>query len=378
MTVQRKKITRSLAPWSTDGKPPREFCLFYFGANESTKGTVYLTKESATRCVASWQDYGNALLGDYEHAVTQIQSDGAPASCRFDLAIKQDGLYAVNVRWTPRAQKYFADKEYFYYSPYFSAEKAADDKWLVVEIINVALTNNPATKNQRPLIAVSWGRKAYNYMLSQELIDKLKALVVEKGMPEESASDFLLALMSMLEMGEKEEAPAPAEMPLADVKPEEQMPMADPMPSDTQALSKVLSALQAQLSAQSKEIAELRKDKQGREQEKRNELFSKFKGEGRLRFAKEADARLILDKHGVDAFTMAFGAVEPIVAQVAPKGATVPNVNEVVSPTKAKHSLGSIAPVFSQEEVESFMKRPGNDKLTYRQALSALSRSVKG
>lgn len=375
----RRRQALSLAPWSKDGRPPKEFALFYFGANESTKGTVYLTKSSALKCLTAWRDYGNTLIGDYEHAVTEIQPEGAPASCRFDLAVKSDGIYAVNVRWTPRAQKYFADKEYFYYSPYFSIEKDAQDRWLVVEIINLALTNNPATKNQRPLIAVSWGRKVHD-MLSQELIDKLKALAVEKGMPEESAADFLLALMPMLEMGEESgESEAPAsEMPLA-CAPEDKAAMGD-MPAaepDMQALSKdVTKAMQTQMAAMAKEIAELKKQAFSREVEKRNALFSQFKKEGRLRFAKEADARAILEQHGESAFRMAFGAVTPLVEQSAPKSPE--NLKSTADLSKNAPKLGSNAPLFDEDEVKVFLSKPENKGMSYRDALVTLSRTAKG
>lgn len=135
--------------------PPTEFRIFRAGVNDSTKGSVTFDAEAAKAVMAAWKDYGNDLPVDYAHAMIQgLAVDPAlagKAAGWFDLEVRDGELWAVNVRWTEAAAEALTAKEYRYISPAFYTDK--DGR--VVELVNVALTNIPATKDQDALVAAS-------------------------------------------------------------------------------------------------------------------------------------------------------------------------------------------------------------------------------
>lgn len=136
------------------GEPPREFRIFPFGRVETTKGVFLFDQEAARRVMRAWRDYGNRLSIDYEHQALEPVSNGpVPAAGWFDLEAREDGLWAVNVEWTPRAMELLRNREYRYFSPAFYV----DEEGRIVELINLALTNLPATKRMEPLVAKAVG-----------------------------------------------------------------------------------------------------------------------------------------------------------------------------------------------------------------------------
>lgn len=128
-----------------------EVRLFRFGENPTEKRTFLLTKADAAACVKAWRARGTDLSWDYEHAVTEIQAHGAPAAAWCGLEVRNDGLWAVNIRWTAKARTHLEAKEYRYCSPFFEHDEAGH----VRNIINIALTNIPATHGISPLVAAS-------------------------------------------------------------------------------------------------------------------------------------------------------------------------------------------------------------------------------
>ena len=153
----------------TGKKVPTERLLFKFGANKTTKGTFYLTEEVAKTILNSWKAYGNKLNIDYSHQqlAEKQTADGSISAGTYDLAIKSDGLYAVNIEWTTRAAKYITDKEYIYTSPAFITE-LRDGKEVIIEVINFALTNIPATLHMDELL-IAASRSLKNYKDNKEL-----------------------------------------------------------------------------------------------------------------------------------------------------------------------------------------------------------------
>ncbi len=130
--------------------PPKAFRIFPFGEIETTKGRFLFDEEAARRVIEAWKDYGNRLPIDYEHQTFDPVTNGpVPAAGWFDLEVRPDGLWAVNVEWTPRAEELLKNREYRYFSPTFRT----DDAGRIVELINVALVNLPATKHMEPLVA---------------------------------------------------------------------------------------------------------------------------------------------------------------------------------------------------------------------------------
>lgn len=131
-----------------EGQPPTEFRIFAMGDNESSKGTVKLDAESVAALMAAWAKHGmDKMPIDYGHGM--VFRDDHRSAGWADLEVRDDGLWAVNVEWTPQAEQHLRDREFRFVSPAFMTDK----KGRVVELLNVALTNIPATRNAIPLVA---------------------------------------------------------------------------------------------------------------------------------------------------------------------------------------------------------------------------------
>lgn len=136
-------------------KPATEQLLFAFGDNQTSKGTFVLDAEGAALVMAKWRDQGNDLPIDYEHEIAiaaedpEFKGGALKTAGYFKLELREDGIYAVSIDWTPEALQKLADGELKYTSPWFFT----DDSNRIVGIGNFSLVARPATKNQRPIAA---------------------------------------------------------------------------------------------------------------------------------------------------------------------------------------------------------------------------------
>lgn len=179
---------------STESGPPQSFRLFKLGDNRTSKGNFTVTAESAAQCMAAAADYENDLSIDYCHAIFAenhpAPDEAGKAAGWFSLALREDGLYAENVRWTPKASKMLADREYRYTSPAFLTEKQGG-KRVVVRVANVALTNIPASHGLQPLVASQRGEAAEE----NDMLEKLSGLL---GLPEDAPEADVLSTIGGL------------------------------------------------------------------------------------------------------------------------------------------------------------------------------------
>lgn len=133
----------------TGTKPPAEFRIFAFGTIQTVKGDFVFDQEAAERVLETAERWGNRFSIDYEHQAV-LGEGPAPAAAWFDLELRDDGLWAVNVEWTERAAEFLRQREYRYFSPAFDFDPKTRR---ITELVNVALTNLPATREMQPLVA---------------------------------------------------------------------------------------------------------------------------------------------------------------------------------------------------------------------------------
>lgn len=180
----------------TDG-PPGEVRLFRAGANDTEKGVFLFTERSATAVLAAAQRWGNEYSFDYEHQALQSPPVEAPAAGWFELETRDtpDGpeLWATRIRWTPRALERIRDREYRYTSPAFLTD--ADD--VIVELINVAITNLPATRALPALIAANH-RRPFTGAAGAPKGDRMKNLMRKLGLQEDASEDAALEAVRTL------------------------------------------------------------------------------------------------------------------------------------------------------------------------------------
>lgn len=136
------------------GPPPTEFRIFPFSEKiETDKGTFKFDEEACDILLAERSRRKARVQIDYDHLAIEAAKPGdGKAAGWCDLEKRADGLWAVNVKWTPTAFKMLQDGEYASISPFFGATKK--DKRIVM-LMNIAITNLPATFESEQLVAAS-------------------------------------------------------------------------------------------------------------------------------------------------------------------------------------------------------------------------------
>lgn len=114
-----------------------------------------MTPEIGQRLVAAATARTTPYCFDYEHQVLRAQDNGkpAPAAGWFQtLEVRDDGIWATDIEWTPAARQMIEAGEYRYTSPLFAYSTKTGE---VSNIVNVALTNTPALDGMAALAAAS-------------------------------------------------------------------------------------------------------------------------------------------------------------------------------------------------------------------------------
>lgn len=150
------------------GAPVKEFRLIPFGevrVERPVSGGGFVFTRGHAESARRWFDaIGRKLAIDYEHQSLSrmgVRSDGLRPAAGWigKLEVRDDGLWAADVRWTPRALALLRSGEYRYFSPviYWTDEDCTD----VAALGPVALTNDPAMHGVQPLAATrDEGREA--------------------------------------------------------------------------------------------------------------------------------------------------------------------------------------------------------------------------
>ncbi len=142
------------------GEPVREFLLIPFGEVAVERplvgGSFVFTQAHAESAQRWFEQLGRKLAIDYEHQSFERcngRRDGLKPAAGWigGLAVRDDGLWAVDVAWTARAAELLASGEYKYFSPviFWTDEDYSD----VAGLGPVALTNDPAMRGVQALAA---------------------------------------------------------------------------------------------------------------------------------------------------------------------------------------------------------------------------------
>lgn len=153
--AERAPETFSLAvTLSDDGAPPSAFRLFAPGVTATSKGPIVTTPTALSRVMASVPAHhpDGLLPFDFDHGMVLglNPSSDSRAAGWFRPEIRGEELWASDIQWTPRGAQALRDREFRYFSPTLYRDYESGE---IEELINVALTNMPATLNQAPLVA---------------------------------------------------------------------------------------------------------------------------------------------------------------------------------------------------------------------------------
>lgn len=159
-----------------EGEPPSELLLLKFGRTETTEGPYFLSEEGAIKVLSTYKKRKLKLYFDYEHKSLDPQTpDQGKAAGWYTLEIRKDGIWATDIKWTEQAATYLKNREYAYFSPVLKTDNASN----VVRLVNVALTNLPATDDLQPLMELKEENMEEQESPLQDLETDMKEIAAE-------------------------------------------------------------------------------------------------------------------------------------------------------------------------------------------------------
>lgn len=157
-TPHRSRLTTAFT--AATREPVSEFLLIPFGqvtVDSPLSGDGFVFTADHARAATRWfESLGRTLAIDYEHQSLDrfnTRDDGLSPAAGWigGLDVRDDGLWATKVAWTPRAAELLRNAEYRYFSPVIYW--ADEDHNTLVALGPVALTNDPAMRGVQPLAA---------------------------------------------------------------------------------------------------------------------------------------------------------------------------------------------------------------------------------
>jgi len=138
-------------PLSDGEAPPSEFLIFAKGTTKTDKGDIVFDESSMSNTLEVWRARGTDLFIDYEHKSLDPKAPpgAGKAAAWFSIENRNGDLWATNVQWTNSAREEIASREWRYFSP----AVRIDAKRRVMGVVNLGLTNLPATVHMKPLVA---------------------------------------------------------------------------------------------------------------------------------------------------------------------------------------------------------------------------------
>lgn len=157
----------------------------------------YIDAEIAASVIALAHARKTPFVIDYSHQTITTQNGGhqAPAAGWFSkLEWREgDGLYAVDVAWTPRATEYLANKEYRFISPVFSYTTEGN----VVELMMAAITNFPAVDGMDEILAAASTYFQQHTTTEDDDMDRSKLIKI-LGLKEDADDDAIFVALQTL------------------------------------------------------------------------------------------------------------------------------------------------------------------------------------
>ncbi len=226
--VARMAMARAIET-TAEGKAPHAVRLWRAGPNNTDKGLLNFTPESAKLVMQSFEARGNPLVFDYEHEslLPLEQRGGSPMKgiasaphAQLEVRPNEDGepeLWATSIEWTPEARRQIETGERRQISPVSNFDTETRE---VVEIVNVALCREGATHFGTLLASVAKGTNMDE--LIQAICDAAAAMDWEKvealcaqaeAMPEGGAAAAKMGRAMAKMAADNEEKKEPAAPP---------------------------------------------------------------------------------------------------------------------------------------------------------------------
>lgn len=187
------KLTHFLKVFNSEedvesSKLPTEIKLFNVGENNTSHGVFIYdpTKKEMLVHPNGW----DKLSIDVDHLSFSEQTTPELRGSFgwFKLEANDDGIFAKDIEFCERMKPLLEDRAYRFVSPAFNCFK---DTNIISEIINIALTNIPATINMTPIIATSNITEKDIMKTTPKVKTKLSKLAEEETPVADDSSDVV-------------------------------------------------------------------------------------------------------------------------------------------------------------------------------------------
>lgn len=133
-------LASAVAVGAAAEEPLTEFRIFSYGGNLTNHRPTYLTRDRAASIVRAFS--GRDIMIDLEHLSIDPEATNYDPNARgwARLECRDDGLYAIDVRWTDDGARRIRAGEQKYISPYYDVTPSG----VIVRLTNLALTALPA------------------------------------------------------------------------------------------------------------------------------------------------------------------------------------------------------------------------------------------
>jgi hypothetical protein len=177
---------------------PIAFRIAEFGDLPNSKYPDLKVTELTAKGTMAWFAYKGMpeFPMDWSHKSSDGTDESSPGWWKPE--VRQDGIWASGVRWTPRAYEQLKNKEIKHFS--LEAKRNGDTGELLA-ITCIALTNRPAANNQLPLVlsdAAKNGAKSPTTPSEKEDVI-MKSFYERLGLPETATEEEVLAALDALE-----------------------------------------------------------------------------------------------------------------------------------------------------------------------------------
>ncbi|WP_321276927.1 phage protease [Thiomicrorhabdus indica] len=169
------------------------------GRPDDAENGWYIDASLATVLKAQANTMVNEFVIDYEHQTLHKEKNGQPAPAagwfkRLEWREGQ-GLFAIDVKWTPQAELAILNGEYRYLSPVFTYEPQTGR---VLTLRMAALTNSPGLDGMQSLASLTL--EQFNHLANpSEETSMDKELKLALGLPEDATKEQVMAALTQLQ-----------------------------------------------------------------------------------------------------------------------------------------------------------------------------------
>lgn len=161
----------------------------------------YIDSEIAARIIALAESRQTPFIIDYEHQTLLADKNGQPAPraatfTRFEWR-EGVGLFAVDVKWTGRAEGFIEKGEYGFISPVFPYRKGSGE---VLGFMHAALTNTPALDGMEEVASLAAAKFQASDTTQEDNLMERSELIAALGLSADASDADIKSAIAALKL----------------------------------------------------------------------------------------------------------------------------------------------------------------------------------